>query len=62
MQMPDQISKTVYDCTNCGARKDSVSKEGFCNMCQTPEKREKMRLAQLEVRKENIAKGFVYAN
>lgn len=62
MQVPDQISKTIYDCLNCGGRKPSVDKLGFCPSCNTEEKREKMRLANSEIKKENIAKGFHYAN
>ena len=58
MLMPDHdnITKTIYYCLHCG----ELCKGKYCNMCSTAAGRKEVDSLNEEIKKENLAKGFVY--
>jgi Zn finger protein HypA/HybF involved in hydrogenase expression len=60
--MNGDITKIYTQCNHCGEMIYSNSKSGFCNYCSSPEKREKQVNKNKEIKKENISKGYHYAN
>lgn len=60
--MNGDITRIYTQCTHCHELILSNSKTGFCGHCNTPDKRERQNDLNAEIKTENIAKGYIYAN